>query len=100
MSQCFEKVLKVADAELNGVYQKVLRSIDQADALSKDVRAQWRAALVGGQRAWIAFRDADCRNTVPFEWYGGTGAGSAILICLIDKTRTRTSELQDRYLNR
>jgi uncharacterized protein YecT (DUF1311 family) len=97
MNACLERLLKRADAELNAAYQNAMKVIDQTDGTPADARSQWRSALRDAQRTWIAFRDADCKGAVPFEWYGGTGATTASLDCLLEKTRARTKELNDRY---
>lgn len=100
ISRCFERELAREDAALNRVFQQATRSIRENDAMADGDRRNWEAALRDAQRKWIAFRDADCKDTVGYEWFGGTGAGSAVLACMAQKTRTRTKELTERYVNR
>ena len=49
------------------------------------------------QRAWIAFRDADCRGLVALDWAGGSGTPMAVSICMTDLTKRRTKTLKERY---
>jgi len=93
---CLERELKKADADLNRVYGVAMRSIDTSE-LDANVRDTWKTGLRDAQRSWIAFRDNDCKQTVPFEWYGGTGASGAVLSCLLDPTRERANSLRERY---
>ena len=99
-SACLDKALKAADGALNGVYKKALAVIDKSDDMSAEQRRNWKQALQKAQRAWVAFRDADCGEPVGYEWFQGTGMGPATLACNLQKTKIRTQELTDRYLNR
>jgi uncharacterized protein YecT (DUF1311 family) len=97
ISQCYERALQRADAELNRAYQTALRGARDDSALPPAQKGRWEAALRDAQRKWVAFRDADCKELIGYEWYGGTGMGSAMLACMLGKTRARTKELMDRY---
>lgn len=94
---CLEKELQRADVELNRAFQGALAFIDTHDEMSAAARSEWRTALRSAQRAWIAFRDADCGEPVGYEWYGGTGMGAATFGCSLEKTRARTKDLKERY---
>jgi uncharacterized protein YecT (DUF1311 family) len=59
----------------------------------------WKEELLTSQRAWIQFKEHDC-HAVGFEWYCGSGAGGAILSCLLEHTEARTKDLRARYLDR
>lgn len=97
MNACADKDFTVADANLNRAYQSALKSIPEM-ATEKPYDAKgWEAALRASQRAWVAFRDAECNNHVAMFWSGGTGATADIIGCMTDKTKARTKELQDRY---
>ncbi|MEO1199793.1 MAG: lysozyme inhibitor LprI family protein [Pseudomonadota bacterium] len=97
INACLEAQLQISDDALNDAYQLARREIDAADWLDGETREDWKIALRDAQRLWIQYRDADCMDTVPYEWGGGTGTTSGILICLITKTDTRTEELRARY---
>jgi uncharacterized protein YecT (DUF1311 family) len=94
---CAEKDLEAADAALNAAYKKALASIAKSDQSAPYDQKSWEAALRSSQRAWVAFRDADCKGDVPFLWSGGTGTTAAVLGCMTTKTKTRTEELNERY---
>jgi uncharacterized protein YecT (DUF1311 family) len=98
-AQCASAALDRADAELNAVYQQTLQRIRRSNEPFVD-KAQWETALRAAQRAWIAWRDADCTGLLPFEWGGGTGTNAAITICQYSRTVDRTAELRGRYLSR
>lgn len=77
-----------ADQKINQVYNQV------RDQLSANRRQQ----LIIAQRAWISFRDADCkfaRSAVE----GGTMAPLIANTCLEDLTKKRTSELNSYLQN-
>ncbi|GMG84629.1 hypothetical protein LNKW23_38450 [Paralimibaculum aggregatum] len=94
---CMAGEAEAADAELNRIWTLVLGRIAEMDHLSAGQRADWRARLVAAQRSWIAFKDTDCHDVVGYEWWGGSGAGSAIAGCLHAATTRRTRELVRRY---
>jgi uncharacterized protein YecT (DUF1311 family) len=76
---------QVADDELNKVYK---------DAMTRASSARVKDALRNAERAWIVYRDSECK----FETLGASG-GSAYpivtAICLTIKIRARTHELQE-----
>lgn len=53
MNQCASLEQATADKELNALYQQITARL-QSDPDSKKL-------LVGAQRSWIAFRDAECK---------------------------------------
>jgi uncharacterized protein YecT (DUF1311 family) len=85
MNECANRTYKRSDADLNQVYKTVLgRLKDDKNAAGK---------LVSAQRAWIAYRDAECAfSTAGTE--GGSINGFARLTCLDAQTRTRATELK------
>ena len=94
---CADKSLTAADAKLNDVYKKVLAQIATSDLEKPYDRHSWEQAIRESQRAWISFRDLDCKGAMPMEWSGGTGTTAAVLICMKDKTEARTRDLAERY---
>ena len=87
---CLEADYQQADAELNAAWPKVLANPPSGS----DQDAQ-RARIRASQRAWIAFRDADCaaRSDVGIPKYWRTNE----LTCLIEHTRARTEYLLYHY---
>lgn len=97
MNFCAERDFKAADKKLNAAYRDAVSRTRESD-LDKPYDAKsWQSALRTSQRAWIAHRDADCKNLVAREWSGGTGTTVASLGCMTTKTLQRTKELRERY---
>jgi len=55
------------------------------------------ALLDSTQAAWLQYRSLECRAASDI-WEGGTGQPVVQLQCLVDLTRTRTSEVWHDYL--
>lgn len=99
MNACAEKERDAADAILNSTYQKALKAIpEMATEVPYDAKG-WEAALRASQRAWVAYRDAECNDHVAMFWTGGTGATADILGCMTEMTKARTKDLIERYEN-
>jgi len=78
-----------ADKELNAVYQKVLK------ALEDDVA---RKKLIAAQKAWIAFRDAQAELDADDE-RGGSLEKQLRAISETETTKARVAELKDYLAN-
>ena len=83
---CVGGALAQADSVLNDVYERALR-VANARGLRE------------AQRAWAAYRDADCEGGLN---EGALGAGhwrtGHVAICALRKTELRTAELRFRFL--
>lgn len=90
---CSERAWQDADAKLNAAFAKTIGAIRKSDQVKPYDPERWEQALRASQRAWVAFRDADCKGLVPMSWTGGTGTTSAVLECMSTKTEIRTKEL-------
>ncbi len=88
MNQCAGQEFKSTDKELNVVYQQIIgRLKDNPDR---------KKLLVGAQRAWIGFRDTECK----FSASGVEGGSVYPLIysnCLTAVTKARIEALK-QYL--
>lgn len=86
LTACSAENLKDADGELDGLYRQILVR------LSGDAAAQ--KALTQAQRAWLDFRDEECRFATL-----KTGGGSVYLMtlneCRARVTRNRVGDLRD-----
>lgn len=83
LKACDDHEIVARERALNLVYQQLLPVLDSAR------RTRLRAA----QRAWIAFRDAECG----FRWSAEVGGTDAALIatgCRIALTGSRTDDLR------
>lgn len=95
--------LNEADKRLNLAYRKAQSVIEQDDRGQDDpgevakAKATWTAQLAAAQRAWMAFRDADCGDLIFSEWDNGHGVLPAVYACRYDKTVQRTNEILSRY---
>ena len=79
---CADADYQAADAKLNGAYKNIVGSNDQAS----------NKLLQTAQRAWIAFRDAECTySTADSE--GGSIHPMEISQCLTEVTNERTKQL-------
>ena len=97
INTCADRELEKADAALNATYAKVLAKIAATNQEKPYDPKSWEEALRKSQRAWIAYRDADCKDLVPMAWTGGSGTSADVLGCLIEKTEARTKELEARF---
>lgn len=99
MNYCADQDYEAADKALNAAYQKALKALPEmavADSERFNAKA-WEKVLRASQRAWIAYRDAECQEHVPMFWGGGTGTTAAVIGCLTELTKARTKELKESY---
>ncbi|MEY4927459.1 MAG: hypothetical protein RI894_1895 [Bacteroidota bacterium] len=73
---------KVADKQLNLVYNKVVKVAD----------AQSKAALLEAEKAWIKYRDLHCKYAC-MQYDGGSIYPLMYNSCLTEMTKQRTKEL-------
>lgn len=97
MNACADKDFTAADADLNRVYAEALKAVPEMASDPPYDAKSWEQALRASQRAWVAFRDAECQNHVAMFWTGGSGATADIIGCMEEKTKARTKELKERY---
>jgi uncharacterized protein YecT (DUF1311 family) len=97
MNFCADKDYQAADKSLNTAYATALAYIRSRDMEKPYDAKSFEDSMRNAQRTWVAYRDADCRDLVAQEWSGGSGASSAILGCMTEKTNQRTKELKERY---
>ena len=82
MIVCTQKEDDLQDARLNAVYKKVMA----------DLNTRQRAKLLAAQRAWIAFRDAECASYQDEDW--GTISRVLAAGCVLHMTVQRTMDLE------
>lgn len=88
--------LAAADRRLNQVYQRRIadaRADDRNDRRGRGWYSQ-EAALRGSERAWITFRDAECRYLTQQD-VGSRMQASLVRGCLLDQVEERTEELRE-----
>jgi uncharacterized protein YecT (DUF1311 family) len=90
---CADREFQAHDAELNRVYQTLLK------AAAGDTQPQYGygpppyMALKQAQRAWVAFRDSNCHWKAT-QFYGGTEQAVIMASCRAIATRDRVAELK------
>ena len=89
LNQCADAAFKRTDAELNAAYREIV------GRLAGDLEARQR--LVAAQRAWLAFRDAECAFATASS-ADGSIYPMLYAACLDGLTGARQEQLQ-AYLN-
>jgi len=82
MIMCTQKEDDLQDARLNAAYKKVMAGLN----------ARQKAKLQAAQRAWIAFRDAECASYQDEDW--GTISRVISAGCVLHMTVQRTMDLE------
>ncbi|EJM63002.1 lysozyme inhibitor LprI family protein [Pseudomonas sp. GM48] len=86
MNQCAAQQNTAADKELNALYQQITSRLKS----NPDSKKQ----LVSAQRAWVAFRDAECKFSA-----SGVTAGSVYPLiysnCTTELTKARTQTFKN-----
>ncbi|MDP9584112.1 UNVERIFIED_ORG: uncharacterized protein YecT (DUF1311 family) [Burkholderia contaminans] len=85
MTACADRAYKKSDAELNRTYQAITARLRDAKPLAEK--------LVNGQRAWLAYRDAEC-NFSSANAEGGSAYSMVVSTCLDDLTKIRNETLK------
>ena len=91
VEQCLATDLARADAELNRYYAAGTKRLTE----QKDTAAL--AKLRTAERAWIAYRDAEC-DAVYESWSQGTIRGAMNLGCRIALAKARTATIWRNWL--
>lgn len=94
LNACADIEYDKADKDLNAAYQQLRKKMSDWDK-SADVSSKGVVdALVVAQRAWVAFRDANC-EVAGFQARGGTMESMLIYTCLADMSTKRAAELRE-----
>jgi uncharacterized protein YecT (DUF1311 family) len=83
MVGCNNDEAAVQDKALNAAYRKAM----------KDLTAEQKTKLQAAQRAWIAFRDAECASYQDNDWGSISNINAAA--CLLRMTVQRTMDLEN-----
>ena len=86
LNECYGNAYKEADAELNVLYRQITARLKDDKATTE--------LLVAAQRAWVAFRDAECALSASGV-SGGTAHGMISAICLDKLTGKRIDAFKD-----
>jgi uncharacterized protein YecT (DUF1311 family) len=91
---CAEQDWQKADKDLNITYNEVMAEMKAMDEGMPEELQGAEAALRKAQRAWVAFRDANC-EAAGFEMRGGSAEALLVYGCLRQMTVDRTKELAE-----
>lgn len=97
MSACLSGETQVWDKYLNAEYKATRASMKAADADEAEYFPEFARrveTLLAAQRAWIAFRDAEC-DLAYAEWGAGSMRNIAYGDCRMQMTAKRTIRLRD-----
>jgi uncharacterized protein YecT (DUF1311 family) len=97
MNECAARDANEADAALNLIYPQVLAHYQQMDRDSESTEGAKR--LRAAQRAWIAFRDAECA-VAGYEALGGSMESMLVSGCIAQMTQRRATELRQMLSGR
>lgn len=89
VSNCTVIAIAAANRRLNEVYTAALNKLNQP---GPTYNSEIPKRLIAAERAWIAFRDAECnyKSTIAL---GGTGEGYAFVACRYEQTKSRVRAL-------
>jgi uncharacterized protein YecT (DUF1311 family) len=93
MMLCEQARADKADKALNAQYKKTRAVMGSRDSDLKAAMKGAEQALVTAQRAWIAYRDAEC-EAEGFQARGGTMEPMLVAGCIANVTDTRTKQLK------
>ena len=86
LNECYGNAYKKADAELNVLYRQITARLKDNKATTE--------LLVAAQRAWVAFRDAECDFSASGV-SGGSAHGMILAICLDRLTGKRIDDFKN-----
>lgn len=95
-TECATADFDKATKELNAVYEKLMATKTEQDKEAAAENSPYGSqvdALKNSQRAWIAFRDAQCA-LVGLQFAGGTIQSTMETSCHADLTKARIAELE------
>ena len=101
MTMCAGRRYEAADQALNEQWsatRAVMRELDASMEGHADGRPSHFETLLEGQRAWLAYRDAQCRLE-GYDARGGSMEPMIVNFCLEHVTRERTEELRQLTVN-
>ncbi|HEX7854133.1 MAG TPA: lysozyme inhibitor LprI family protein [Sphingobium sp.] len=97
MNLCARRDYEASDRLLNVQWTKavaLMKARDNDAGAQTDRRPTYSAALLTSQRAWLAFRDAQCRIE-GYSMRGGSAEPMTISGCLTQLTKARIQQLKD-----
>lgn len=98
---CATEADKAVDGVLNTLYGKITAKLKQTDDPDHDIkdRTELLKRLVAAERAWIVYREAECSHESGV-YLGGSGEGTALAYCRLEKRQDRVNNLYRFYVKR
>jgi uncharacterized protein YecT (DUF1311 family) len=93
MTQCAGQDFEKADKELNAIWPALKAQAIEDDKTEGKGLQDTENALLESQRAWLTFRDAECKWQ-GFAAHGGSMEPMLVNICAAKLTRDRIKQLQ------
>lgn len=91
---CAEQDWNDADARLNDAYQRAMDVMKYVDSGLESADQGAAGSLRDAQRAWVAFRDANCAAEA-WVYHGGSAEPMAIYACRARVSNDRADELEN-----
>ena len=92
MTACTSEAYNAASRVLKGIYEGQTAKLQGGSTDDKESLAR----LIASQRAWITYRDNDCKLQ-GITMLGGSGEGSIIVGCLLEATKQRARSLDHLF---
>jgi uncharacterized protein YecT (DUF1311 family) len=103
-NECFAQLYQETDAQLNVAYNRVVAFMKRNLATAQEQNSATQITynetamtkLLAAQRAWLAYRDANC-NSVKFQYEGGSIQPTIWSQCMAETTQQRITILTTAY---
>ena len=98
INMCEQRQFEQADRALNAQWKLSLAAMKRRDAepeVPRTALPSYTQALIAAQRAWLQYRDTNCR-VWGYRVRGGTAEPGREMACEISLTIDRTRELRDQ----
>jgi uncharacterized protein YecT (DUF1311 family) len=103
-NECFAQLYQETDAQLNVEYNRVVAFMKRNLATAQEQNSATQITynetamdkLLAAQRAWLAYRDANC-NSVKFQYEGGSIEPAIWSACMAETTQQRITTLTTAY---
>lgn len=93
MTRCAGLDFERADRELNAIWPEIRQEAQESDESTGNGH-DYRDALMASQRAWLAYRDAEC-TWQGFAAHGGSMEPMLVNACLARLTEERIKALKE-----
>lgn len=100
MVRCVNRTFDHADREMNLIWNEHIAALDREDRTIDDHRERRVNIAQAAQKAWLAYRDAQCAADADGEARGGTMYPLVYIGCRTDMTRERILQLRPMVVER